>query len=264
MHLHTGGATGGFAPAAVARFTSAAKVVRTEHDVPAETLPRSVRLSSWGTDLVCRTVVAVSRRNAALREQRLRAPRRPAVVLNGVPVPPAPAEGEGNEMRSRLGIPPEAVVVGSVVRLAKGKGLDDLLHAFSLMPVEPQTWLLLVGDGPLRGELEALAQALGISSRVHFAGYQLSPEPFYQAMDIFCLAVPAGSMSIALLEAMARALPPVITFGGPEEAVIDGQTGFTSPLTTPPNSRGLSPGCRLTLRSVSSSARPLGNTSSRN
>jgi glycosyltransferase involved in cell wall biosynthesis len=53
-------------------------------------------------------------------------------------------------------------------------------------------------------------------------------------MDVFVLAVPAGSMSISLLEAMARGLPPIITFGGPEEAVIHAVTGLCPPPINPP------------------------------
>jgi glycosyltransferase involved in cell wall biosynthesis len=55
-------------------------------------------------------------------------------------------------------------------------------------------------------------------------------------MDVFVLAVPAGSMSIALLEAMARGVASIITFPGPEEPVIDEQTGLTAP---PADPRGL-------------------------
>jgi glycosyltransferase involved in cell wall biosynthesis len=69
---------------------------------------------------------------------------------------------------------------------------------------------------------------------VHFAGHQPNSAPYLDAMDMFVLPVPSGSMSIGLLEAMARGLPSIITFGGPEEAVIDCVTGLTSPPHDPP------------------------------
>lgn len=66
-----------------------------------------------------------------------------------------------------------------------------------------------------------------------FAGFQEDPGPFYDAMDIFANAVPVGSGSLALMEAMARGIPGIITFAGPDEAVVDGQTGFNAPPNDP-------------------------------
>ncbi len=234
VHLHTGGATGGMAVAAASRWLLRATVVRTEHDVPEDHPCRRLQLSSRLADAGCDVVVAVSRRNAELRRTRLRAPRQFASVLNGVPVPP-PCESSGGRWMTResLGIGRAEVVVGTVVRLAEGKGLDDLIRAFSLVQSENSLRLLLVGEGPLRPSLELLVESLGIAGRVIFAGQQADPDPFFRAMDVFVLAVPTGSMSIALLEAMARSLPAVITFAGPEEAVLDGQTGRTSPPCDP-------------------------------
>ena len=132
-----------------------------------------------------------------------------------------------------MGVAPDAVVVGCLVRLAEGKGLDNLLRAFALVRARRACTLVLVGDGPLRSDLQRLAGELGIDAAVRFAGQQPEPAPYLDAMDIFALSVPAGSMSIALLEAMARALPPVITFGGPEEAVIPDETGLCAPPNDP-------------------------------
>lgn len=230
VHLHTGGATGGLALLAMARTLTAATVAITEHDVPSEHPGRKQRLARRAMDRSCHVVVAVSRRNARLRHDRLPV-RRPAfaAVLNGVPVPAlSPAEQAENRVRVRdeLGIPAGATVIGSLVRLAEGKGLDTLIRAFALTRAAAPCELLLVGDGPLRAELQALALSLGVADHVRFAGNQPQPAPYLDGMDAFALAVPAGSMSIALLEAMARGLPPVITFCGPEEAVIPGETGL--------------------------------------
>ena len=234
IHIHTGGATGGMAVAATSRWLLRATVVRTEHDVPEDVPGRWLKLSSRLTDACCDAVVAVSRRNATLREEKLRAPHNFAAVLNGVPIPPDHS-GPSHRLATReeLGISLDEVVVGSVVRLADGKGLVDLMRAFALLSSGTPRRLLLVGDGPLRPDLENLADSLGIADRVIFAGHQVDPDRFFRTMDIFVLAVPQGSMSIALLEAMARGVTSVITFGGPEEAVIDGVTGRTAPPCEP-------------------------------
>lgn len=229
VHLHTGGATGGLAVLATARLLTRAAVVLTEHDVPAPRPALRQMLIRHLVDRFCHTVVAVSRRNARLRRERLGMHcRNFAAVLNGVPLPdvvpssPPPS----TDVRASLGLPDDAVVLGGLVRLAPGKGLEILLRAFAQLSDLADCRLLLVGDGPLREPLQRLAQDLGLGERVLFAGHQSQPEPFLRALDVFVLAVPAGSMSIALLEAMALGVPPVITFCGPEEAVIPGETGL--------------------------------------
>jgi glycosyltransferase involved in cell wall biosynthesis len=235
-HLHTGGATGGLAVVALSRWVGRATTVITEHDVPVERPGRAHRLTRGLLDRSAHAVVAVSRRNAALRHARLPVKSRVfASVLNGVPLPGelARAQAGAMEVRAALGIAPGEVVVGSLVRLAEGKGLDTLLDAFSMVHRARPCRLLLVGDGPLRGALEEQAARLGVADAVTFSGSQRDPQPYLAAMDVFVLAVPAGSMSIALLEAMALGLPPVITFCGPEEAVIPGETGLGAPPNDP-------------------------------
>ncbi len=232
VHVHTGGATGGLAPAAVARLTTRATVGITEHDVPGEQPGRPQKLARALLDRMCHLVVAVSRRNAAIRDARLPVRSRSfAVVLNGVPI--SAVEPRDPSLREQQGLNHDDVVIGSLVRLAEGKGLETLLAAFAALRKQYACKLLLVGDGPLRGELEAAATHLGIREDVVFAGQRAQPRPFLLSMDVFCLAVPAGSMSIALLEAMALGLPPVITFGGPEEAVIDEETGLLAEPSNP-------------------------------
>jgi glycosyltransferase involved in cell wall biosynthesis len=230
VHLHTGGATGGLALVATARAVTRATIAVTEHDVPDVNPTGRDRFVRYMLDRMTHATIAVSRRNASLRRARLGAiPAKFAALLNGIDVPDAPAgtrTANFLRVRSELGIDSDAVVVGSLVRLAEGKGLDDLVRAIALAREDCPCELLLVGDGPLRGRLEALAADLGVRDAVRFAGHQRVPEPFLDAMSIFALSVPAGSMSIALLEAMARGLPPVITFCGPEEAVIPEETGL--------------------------------------
>lgn len=230
VHLHTGGATGGLGLLLAARLARVPHRVITEHDVPGERPPRRQRLTRAALDRNATAVVAISRRNAALRQARLPVQNRNfAAILNGVPIPPFDPAGRtthGQRVRGDLGIPADAMVLGSLVRLAEGKGLDTLLGAFALVRAAAPCHLLLVGDGPLRAALESLSRDLGVEESVHFAGHQPAPTAFLDAMDAFVLAVPAGSGSIALLEAMARGLPPIITFCGPEEAVIAGETGL--------------------------------------
>jgi L-malate glycosyltransferase len=237
VHLHTPGATGGLAVLIMARLAARATLIVTEHDLPNNRWGRWDLVNRLLMDRLSDALIAVSRRNARLRVRRLRsAPHQLAAVLNGVPVRdvPGPERDENRRrVRAQFGISAESVVIGSLVRLDQGKGLADLVEGFSHVVAQRPCELLLVGSGPLRAQLEELAASLGVSSHVHFAGNQTTPAPFLDAMDVFALAVPAGSMSIALLEAMERGLPAVITFCGPEEAIVDGETGLCAPPNDP-------------------------------
>jgi glycosyltransferase involved in cell wall biosynthesis/GT2 family glycosyltransferase len=233
VHLHSGSAIGGLPLVTTAWLARVPAIVLSEHLYPDGTQHyrgRRYVFAKRVMDRICDVTVAVSRHNATIRARELFAPRHCAVVLNGVPIESTPAAQVSEDrarVRAELGLGAADVVLGSLVRLADGKGLPDLLRAVSLM-TNTEARLLLVGDGPLREQLEVLARELGIAGRVTFAGHRPQPAPYLHAMDVFVLAVPSGSMSIALLEAMRAGLPPVITFGGPEEAVIDGETGLTA------------------------------------
>ena len=236
VHLHVPCAPAGLGVMTLARAAGATAVV-SEHNVPWPDASARTRLAARAVNRVAHAIVSVSRYNAALRTARIGdVPARHAAILNGIPIQDvAPAERSANRarVRAQLGIGADDVTIGCLVRLVEGKGLDDLLRAFALVRRDRPCRLLLVGGGPMRGELEILARQLGVAPDVHFAGQQGAPLPFLDAMDVFALAVPAGSMSIALLEAMARGLPPVITFCGPEEAVIPEETGLGAPPNNP-------------------------------
>jgi glycosyltransferase involved in cell wall biosynthesis len=233
VHLHTGGATGGLGAMLAARLLTTRAAVVTEHDVPFEDPGTGQRASRMAMDRCADAIVAVSRRNARLRIERIPPPKgRIVAILNGAPAVDVSTETRLQNrqgLRAQLNVGDDDLVIGSLVRLADGKGLHDLVRAFALARRGNPSTLLLVGDGPLRSELEALADELGIGAHVRFAGHQVRPLPFLDVMDAFVLAVPAGSMSMALLEAMTRGLPCVITYCGPEEPVIDQQTGLCAP-----------------------------------
>jgi glycosyltransferase involved in cell wall biosynthesis len=89
---------------------------------------------------------------------------------------------------------------------------------------------VVVGDGPERAQLEALAGQLGLADRVHLAGHQQDVRPWLAALDVLVLSSDWEGMPNALLEAMAAGLPIVATaVGGVPEVVVDGATGLLVP-----------------------------------
>jgi glycosyltransferase involved in cell wall biosynthesis len=208
----------------------------TEHNVPFAEPGKRLRLATRLKDGLLHAVVTLSARNAELRRTWLGEPHNFVGIPPGIHIAEADPDlrsANRTRVRDSLGIPGPAVVIASVSRLADDKGLDDLVRAFASVGRETPCDLLLVGDGPLRERLQALATDLAAGDRIHFVGYQIDPGAFLDASDIFALAAPLGSGSVALLEAMARGLPAVITYCGRGEFLVPDETGLCAPPRDP-------------------------------
>jgi len=143
------------------------------------------------------------------------------LIANGLRLAPfQPADGNPG-LRQELGIPPDALVVGSVGRLTAEKNFPRLLEACALLA--PDVHLLIVGEGSGRPELEARAARPDLAGRVHLPGYQSDPPRFYRAMDVFALSSDTEQMPVCLLEAMASHLPVAATDVGDLRAVLPGE-----------------------------------------
>lgn len=141
--------------------------------------------------------------------------------------------GTRRELREKLGIPEDAVVVGKVARLFPLKGHEQLMAAMpQVVARHPDVVFLLVGDGPLTEEIEAEARRTGVADNLVFAGLVPREEvpDYVGAMDILA--------HTSLREGLARVLPQAIAMGvpcvavdldGSPEVVIDGETGFLVP-----------------------------------
>jgi glycosyltransferase involved in cell wall biosynthesis len=151
-------------------------------------------------------------------------------VFSGFQVDQFASATNDQALRTQLGFPDDAFVIGNIGRLAPLKGHDDLLHAFqALWPDCPSARLLLVGDGSLRKRLEDKAQALGLSNRVFFTGLVPPSEvPRYVGiMDCLVHLSSREAISRALPQALAAGKPVIsYDFDGADEVCLDGQTGF--------------------------------------
>lgn len=91
-------------------------------------------------------------------------------------------------------------------RLIPSKGVDTALTA--LAGQRRRRWRLdVVGDGPLRGELERRAYELGIADRVHFHGFEPDPSSWYARSDLLLFPSRSESLGLVLLEAMGHGVP---------------------------------------------------------
>lgn len=116
----------------------------------------------------------------------------------------------------------------SVGRLDTVKNQQMMLRAFAKVAAqEPRARLVLVGDGPQRATLEALAAELNMADRIRFDGFRTDVAEVLAEADVFLLSSHYEGISIALLEAMRAGLPAVATrVGGVAETVLAGRTGL--------------------------------------
>ncbi len=130
---------------------------------------------------------------------------------------------------------PGAFLFGCVARLAQVKRQQDLIDAFAMIAEQaPQAELVLIGDGPMRSELQARVRRSGLESRIRFLGARRDIEQILPLLDAFVLCSLTEGMSNAVLEAMACGLPVIATaVGGNPEMVDPGQTGLLVPACAP-------------------------------
>jgi glycosyltransferase involved in cell wall biosynthesis len=166
------------------------------------------------------------------REERC-APAKLVVIPNGVDF--SRFQSPGTATKEALGLSPHDKVVVSVGRLTWKKAPHCLLAAAQMiLQEEPAARFLIVGDGPLRSQVEQQAEALGIRARCTFAGTVSDVLPFLRASDVFVLSSVIEGMANALLEALACGTPAVVTdAGGNAEVVQHGKTGFIVPHSEP-------------------------------
>lgn len=157
--------------------------------------------------------------------------RRVEVIENGIDLSRYGPADDRAALRRRLGLEPDRRYVTMVARFHPVKDHAMLLHAFAqAAAVRSDVDLLLVGDGPLRGELESLVDRLGIGGRVRFLGVRSDVADILRAVDVFALTSVSEAASLTLLEAMASRLPVVVTaVGGNPEIVRDGVEGLLVP-----------------------------------
>jgi glycosyltransferase involved in cell wall biosynthesis len=143
--------------------------------VPSQSLKR-IALETWGLDA-----------------------RRVRYIPNGIPCARFQREADPLLCAFRGDGP----VIGTVATLRREKALDRLISAFALVRAHMPARLVIVGDGPDRSRLEALAAARGLGNQITFAGSVAAPERILKAFDVFAMSSDTEQMPLSLLEAMA-------------------------------------------------------------
>lgn len=220
-------------PAVAARLLlrpRAPRLVHTEHNTW-----RRYRWATYAANRVTYAlndhVIAVSK---AVAESIVPGPlphRRPLppveVLIHGID---ADRQRPGSRPAARrlLGLPEDAVVIGTVGNLTPKKDQSTLLCAFrALHDSHPHSRLVVVGTGPLRPALERQARELGLQGSVLFAGMRDDVAEILPAFDVFALSSLFEGLSIALVEALAAGVPAVVTaVGGMPEVITHEREGL--------------------------------------
>lgn len=158
------------------------------------------------------------------------------VLHCGIDLEPFKGEGGRKRVREELGIPGDSLVIGHVGRFQPQKNHAFILRiAVEAAEREHRAFFLLVGDGPLRGEVERRAREMGLGERVVFAGERDDVPRMMRAMDAFLLPSLYEGLPLALLEAQASALPCVVSENvSPEAQAVEGLVRRVS-LEEPPS-----------------------------
>ena len=138
-------------------------------------------------------------------------------------------------LRARVGATEGTVLVGSVGRLVEQKDYPTQLRAFAIAArAEPRLRMVLAGDGPLRGEIKALAQELGVADRIFLLGHWVRVPALLRALDVFILASKFEPYGVALLEAKCAGCAIVATAVNEIPKLLhDGLTGLVVPAESP-------------------------------
>ncbi|HEX6303462.1 MAG TPA: glycosyltransferase family 4 protein [Anaerolineales bacterium] len=159
-----------------------------------------------------------------------------------------PGKADRQAARRKLGIAPDALVLGNVGRFSPQKNPLDWVRVASRVAREsPECCFLLVGDGPLRGEVEALITAEGLSQRTILTGLRRDVPDMLAAMDVFLLTSLWEGLPRVIPQAMAMGVPVVANRAdGTAEAIEDGVSGY---LCQPGDLDCLAAGCLELLHS---------------
>lgn len=152
-------------------------------------------------------------------------------------------------------------VVVAAGRLAPWKGFADLIDAMAIVCAHRPVRLLILGDGPLRIELQQRISDRGLVHAVQLAGYVENPLKYFSRADIFALSSHVEGLPNVLVEAMMCGCTPVATDcpTGPREVLVDGRFGY---LVKPRDPRSIADGilksldCRIPPEQLAEAVRP--------
>lgn len=207
-----------------------AAMVQHMHTTEHRFSPRNVRIEAL-LSLYTDQVICVSEAVKTFAVEALGIPEiRTCVIYNTAFAKSNGSQGAGlEERRAELKLEVDDMVIVTLASLTRNKGHEVLLHAArQLRQQHPRIKFLVVGDGPLRGELKAQAEQRGLAGHVAFTGLQTDVRPYLEMAHMLVLpTLYREGLSVALIEGAAAGLPLVgSNLGGIPEVIVHQQNGF--------------------------------------
>jgi len=236
--VHTNSSKAGIVGRVAARRAGVPNVVHTVHGWPFHDRQRAVVSAAWTalerrTASLARHLVVVSETDRAKGlAAGIGRPEQYVTVRSGLELEAYDVDAATRRrVRAELGLPDTAVVVGAINRLSPQKDPITLVRALApVLRARPDARLLLVGDGPLRGDVEEAVRTSGVPDQVVLPGLRTDVPALLGAMDAFVLASQWEGLPRTLIQAMAAGLPVVATDAdGIRDVVVDGTTGLLVP-----------------------------------
>lgn len=183
---------------------------------------RCISLVERLVGLCCHKIVTVSHyhRDWALR-LGIGNPKKTIAIPNGISPSRTRSTKSGKIVRQELGIADDEKLVLSMGRLAPQKGFEYLIRSCKRVHSSSRFKVVIIGDGPLRTDLEMLSKSLGLCDHVLFLGFRSDVGDLINAADLVTLPSLWEGLSIALLEAMSAGKPIITTDIGSNVEVTD-------------------------------------------
>ena len=191
-----------------AKLAGVPRILHVEHDIwHYRESPRARQMLAWSDRFVRAHHVGVSREISDWLEATL--PDAPVSTIEPSVIVEHFNQSDKKTARQQLGLPTDAVLIGTAGRLEQVKGHRFLIEA--LARLDTHIHCAIAGGGSLSIELEALAERLGVRNRVHFLGSCDEIPLFLDCLDVFCLPSMNEGLPRAIMEAQAADLPVVAT-----------------------------------------------------
>ena len=145
----------------------------------------------------------------------------------------SPDKVDRESVRKSLGLSPDVPVLGNIGRFSPQKNPLDWVRVASIVSKAiPECRFLLVGDGPLRGEVESLLEKENLAHRTILTGLRRDVPQMLGAIDVFLLTSLWEGLPRVIPQSMAMEVPVVANCSdGTVEAIMDGETGFLGTIT---------------------------------
>jgi glycosyltransferase involved in cell wall biosynthesis len=154
--------------------------------------------------------------------------RQVTAIRNAIPVESFFLPEQREACRREFGLSPQSIAIGFAGRMEKVKRIDLLLYAHQQVLYRfPEACLVLVGEGSKQDDWRSMAESLGVSQAVIWAGFRTDMPRVLAALDAYVVPSVNEGLSLSILEALAAGKPVIATdVGGTSEVIVDDLTGI--------------------------------------